>query len=135
MATVTGGGTTTIINVGSNDTANAQNLASAISTALATGTDTRVAPNTNPPTGFGVLTVSTPGTTAAPNVTINQPAVSVDLINAGGNAGPSGGTGATQDVIGSGLANQQVLGDNENITYFTNGGGGTLIFGDGNDVV
>jgi len=82
-----------------------------------------------------VLTIGTTGTVANPNVTVNQPAVSVDLINAAGNAPPSGLPGPTQVVIGSGLPNQQVLADNENITYFTNGGGGQLIFGDGNDVV
>ena len=132
MATVTGGGATTFINVGSNDTANAQNLANVISAALATGTDQRVTtPNSNPPTGFGVLTIGTTGTSASPNVTVNQPAVSVDLINA---AGGAVGT-STQVVIGSGLPNQQVIADSENITYFTNGGGGTMIFGDGNDVV
>src|SRR4051794_10138687 len=117
MATVTGGGTTTVINVGSNDAkAATTNLASAISAALQSGTLTRVPdPNTPPATGYGVLTISTPNTT-----TRNLGDVSVDLINAGGNAIRT----ASQVVIASGLPTQQVLGDNENITYLTNGGGG-----------
>lgn len=130
MATVTGGGQTTFINVGSNDANGvAQALANVISAGLQGGTLTRVASaQNNPPTGSGVATISTSG---AP-VLINAPGVSVDLINATSSTTTVGG--ASQNIVGSGLPNQQVLGDNENITYFTNGGGGSFIFGDGNDI-
>jgi len=130
MATVTGGGSTTFINVGSNDANGvAQTLANVISAGLANGTLTRVPnPQTNPPTGAGVATISTSG---AP-VVLNAPGVSVDLINATSNTTTVGG--ASQNIVGSGLPNQMVIGDNENIRYFDNGGGGSFIFGDGNDI-
>ena len=132
MATVTGGGSTTFINVGSNDgsTSVAQNLANVISAGLQGGTLTRVAsPTVNPPSGAGVATISTTGTP----VIIDSPAVAVDLINATSTTTVVGG--ASQNVVGSGLPNQAVLGDNENITYFTNGGSGTIVLGDGNNLV
>src|SRR4051794_6245196 len=121
MAKVTGGGETTIIDADTNDAA-AQALADVISAGLANGSSTRTTGN-NPPTGYGVLTITDPNATV-----INQPAVSVDLI-------AGGGRGGAITITGSGLPNQQVLGDNENITYFTNGGGGTVALGDGNNVV
>ncbi len=121
MATVTGGGITTTLNVGTNDANGvAQALADRISAALAAGTLTRTNGG-NPPTGAGLLTISTPGVLVA-----DQPAVSSDLI--------AGGTGSVS-VVGAGGPNQFVLGDQENITFFTNGGSGTLVFGDGNDIV
>ena len=128
MATVTGGGSTTVVNVGSNDANGvAQALANVISAGLAAGTLTRVAsPQNNPPTGTGAATISTTGGA----LITNAPAVSVDLIAAGGSVVGGG----SQNIVGSGLPNQQVLGDNENITYFTNGGGGSFVFGDGNDI-
>jgi len=134
MATVTGGGQTTVINVGSNDANGvAQALANVISAGLAAGTLTRV-PNaqTNPASGPGVAVVQT---TPPGGVVVDSPAVSVDLITANPTTGSSVVGGARQNVVGSGLPNQMVIGDNENITYFTNGGGGSIVLGDGNNLV
>src|SRR3954467_7077190 len=134
MATVTGGGQTTIINVGSNDANGvAQALANVISSGLQNGTLTRV-PNaqTNPTTGAGVAVITS---TPVGGVVIDSPAVAVDLITANPTTGSPVVGGAVQNVVGSGLPNQMVRGDNENITYFTNGGSGTIILGDGNDFV
>lgn len=126
MATVTGGGATTYINAGSNDASGvAQGLANQVSAGLQSGTLTRTT-GLNPPTGNGVLTVSTAGVQVS-----DQPAVSVDLVNASGNT-----TGALSvTVVGAGGPNQAVISDGSNLTYFTNGGSGQIITGDGNNFI
>ena len=126
MATVTGGGQTTLIDAGSNDRNGvAQALANAITAGLENGSLTRTTDGNNPPAGAGVLTIS------ARNVTVGSPpAVSVDLINGGGSL-----PGSFVNLTGSGLPNQVVIGDSQDITYFTNGGGGSVVLGDGANVV
>ncbi len=58
MAKVTGGGeTTTVIDSGSNEPA-AQDLADVITAGLGGGQLTRTTDGRNPPTGYGVLTVT-----------------------------------------------------------------------------
>ncbi|GAC1347840.1 MAG: hypothetical protein NVSMB18_34170 [Acetobacteraceae bacterium] len=127
MATVTGGGTTTFINAGSNDANGvAQALANTITAGLGNGTLVRTGGSSPPAGTSGVLTISSQGTTIQ-----DQPGVTVDLINGGGN---SVATGAVS-VAGTGAANQVVIGDNENITYFTGGGTGTVVTGDGNNLI
>jgi len=128
MATVIGGGVTTYINVGSND-ANGlgQQLANTISNGLQAAPPTYIRTNGPAPTGaLGVLTVSTPNST-----TYEQPGVTVALVN-GNNAAV-----ANDSVIvaSSGGTGQALLGDNENITFFTANGAGTVVAGDGNDII
>ena len=127
MATVTGGGSTTVINAGSNDANGvAQALANTISAGLASGGNLTRTTGPNPATGYGVLTISTTNASVA-----DQPAVSVNLINGGG-AVVAGGF---VNLTGTGGPNQMVLADNENLTFFTNGGSGTVVTGDGNNFI
>ena len=110
--TVSGGGLTTDINDGSNDTA-AQPLANTISQGLDNGTYTPTS-GAAPASGLGLLTISTP------NSSVNlQSGVTVVLVAASEAAAPTS-TGET--VVGAGGTGQALIGDNENITFNTGGG-------------
>ena len=115
MATVTGGGATNVLNVGSNDTNGiATTLAATLSTALQNGSLTRVGPNNNPPTGGGLTAILTGGTyTLAPAVTA--------LVV---------GDNASSIITGSGAANESVLIGASTVYFNTNGGSGVLVSGD-----
>ena len=115
MATVTGGGFTNVVNVGSNDANGiATALAANLSAALGAGTFTRTAPNNSPSVGGGVPTIFTSGSyTLAP-----------------ANLGLVVQDGLSATVTGSGGINEGILIGNSSVTFNTNGGSGVLVSGD-----
>lgn len=122
MATISGGGSTTTPNLGSNDANGASaSVANMISSGLNDGSITRTSAGSNPSTGAGLVTLSVPGgqTALAP--------ANLDVIVASG--------GGSSTVVGSGGQSQLVLIDNTNVTFFSKGGSGTVIVGDGNDLI
>ena len=122
MATVTGGGSSTSFNLGSNEASSVGSaLQSLISAGLTAGTITRTSPTGNPSTGAGLATVSTPG--GQTNLGL---AVTNFIVNQGG--------GSTT-VVGNGGQRQSVLIDNTNTTFNTGGGSGSVVTGDGNNFI
>ena len=105
---------------GSYNSAVARALASAISTELSNGSLSFTG-GSAPATGNGVLVINTPNTSVS-----LQRGVTVALV--------AGGTGSVA-VQGSGDTNQVLMGDDENITYNTGGGTGTVVTGDGDNLI
>ena len=127
FATVSGGRTTTQINAGSNDSDGAaQSLANTISQGLDNGTYTWTT-GAPPATGLGVLSIGTPNTSVG-----LQPGVSVVLVAASEAAAP---TGFGESIGGAGGSGQALIADNEDITFNTGGGTGTVVTGDGNNLI
>ena len=124
MATISGGnGGQTFVTAGSND-ANGQAMAvqTAINNALTAGTLTlSPSPTANPPAGAGLATISAPGTY------VLAPANTSFLVNAA--------AGESATVSGAGGRNQNVLIGEANVTFFTNGGTGAVVTGDGNEFI
>ena len=121
MTTIVGGtGIQATFNSGSNDQNGlAATLASQISAGLIGGSLTRTN-NTSPSVGTGFFL------SAAFNTTIvMQPRVTALALTSGG----------AVSVIGSGEQRQAILGGNGNLTFFTNGGSGTVVTGDGNNLL
>ena len=129
--TISGGGIVqTTITAGSNDvTGVAQQLANVISAGLQSSPAVYTRTNGPAPgTGSGVYTINT----ANSSVTL-QPGVGVVLVAASQAAAGPTQTGET--VVGAGGSGQILLGDNENINYYTGGGSSTVITGDGNNSI
>jgi len=121
MATISGGtGMQVTLDAGSNDRNGlAGNLANQITAALTGGALTRT-DNTNPSTGAGFFV------SAAVNTTIAlQPAVLALALT---------GT-RPESVVGSGGQGQAVLAGNGNLTFYTKGGTGTVVTGDGSNLL
>ena len=123
MATITGsGGTLVTLNAGSNDqNGTAAAVTTAISNQVRAGTVTLAAAGQNPPSGLGLSIITTPNSN-----TQVQPAIA-DIVVA---------TGGATTVRGAQGTGQFVLADNGNFTFAAGpNSGGTIVTGDGNDVV
>jgi len=121
MSTISGGsGTQITLNSGSNDQNGlATNLANQISAGLASGA-LKQTDNTNPPTGTAFYV------SPDVNTTITMGAAVSALALTGGGA---------ESVRGSGGQDQLILGGSGNLTFFSNGGSGTVVTGDGNNLL
>ena len=115
MATVTGGGATNVLNVGSNDANGiATTLAAQLSTSLQNGSLVREPPGQNPSVGGGLTAILTAGTYQV------APADSAIVV----------GDNANSVILGSGASNTQVLIGASSVAFNTNGGSGVLVSGD-----
>lgn len=131
MAVTVSGGTftTTVVAVGSNEATSGTALAGQISSALNSGalvgTD-----GTNPPTGRGAQSITTTGVFAL------EPAVTTAVIAPSTNqtTGASSVAGGVT-VYGSGASNQFFLVDNTPVALATGGGSGTIVTGDGDNLI
>lgn len=128
MATITGGGSTTSFSLGLNDaTSVAASVLGAINGALALGTLTRVSsPTVAPGSGNGLVQLNASGTYTMPT------ADTVLLVGPGtGNATVTGSSAKGVNVLvadGVGTTTAPFV-------YNTNGGSGSIVTGDGSNVI